>query len=216
MNQTATQLFVVTPDKSVELGASLLAFAQTYGQSSSAVALLYTPTRCVFARIDGTGNLEFAPKSETVELADVFEARVFHDGGDGSTGAELRWVEDPRGDQHRAAILTEIEPIPMIAGWQTSETIPCVAVLDTKGRLDQQYLLWGESLGPSASGWVKLATAQIGTISVPCGGVTKAKQRVRLKTREYFKEYEHGNVAVFDERLVRLEVYRMHGESDDE
>ncbi|MBI5758597.1 MAG: TIGR03984 family CRISPR-associated protein [Planctomycetales bacterium] len=185
-------LFVYT-DHGQSLPETLAAFAKTL-PASGAVALLYSPANCMFARLasdssltDGEGNL--------VNLARVYEARVFHD------GAELRWLNDPGPDQaHRTAVLSD-------NAMTIGPTAAPLAFIDT---LPQTYLLWGEGWSGNnrlPSAWSRLATARIGKLDVPLAGVS-ANNRVLLHAVEYLAEYEDGNVGVAEERLLRLEVNR--------
>lgn len=156
-------------------------------------ALLYSPAACRFA-VYSTGFWQQHDGPANVQS--VYEARVF------SPQAELRWLNDPSPEaRHRAVIVSE-SPLggPLAsAPWRRTEC-------NVRDTLDQQYLLWGQG-GTRAcpAGWSELATARIGVLPVPIGGV-QAGERVVLKTVEYLCEREHGNVIVADERLVRLEV----------
>jgi CRISPR-associated protein (TIGR03984 family) len=72
------------------------------------------------------------------------------------------------------------------------------------------YLLWGEGVGPNhglGARWGRLAAARIGILDVPVEGIGTL-WRVKLHALEYLAEYAHGNVAVAEERLMKLEVER--------
>lgn len=75
--------------------------------------------------------------------------------------------------------------------------------------LSQTYLLWGKAI-PQVNlkqGWQRLAEARIGKLDVPLSQSLKKNQRVSLHSREYLAEVdEFCNVAVIEERLVKLEV----------
>jgi CRISPR-associated protein (TIGR03984 family) len=186
-------------------GLPLDAALAAYGKAveGPAVALLYTPQRCLFAVPAADGKLLDARGGE-LPLAAVYEARVFGE------AAELRWWNDPSPHaRHRAVILCEADLAQKLgAGWETK---PARIV----GTIAQTYLLWGEGTGRSDGGWSELAAARIGTLEVPCAGVAERK-RVLLNSVEYLGPGEehlghngaHGNVTVVDERLVRLEVDR--------
>jgi len=157
------------------------------------VALLYAPGWCRLATFRN-GHLT-GEDGALVDLADVFEARLFNE------ALELRWLNDPRGaGRHKAAILCESELEKAHgAAW------PCQAI-DVVEILPQRYLVWGEGTGrPCAPGWSELATARIGALFVPVAAVAR-NERVRVKSLEYLAEGEHGNVYVHDERLLKLEV----------
>ena len=158
-----------------------------------AVALLYTPEKCLFARLVGVELL--GPDNQPIPLNSVYEARVF------SPQAELRWLNGPDG-KHRAAILSESE-IPIDDGRRLESIVTVDDIED-----DNQYLLWGKSTGPAPGrpGWSLLNTPRIGDLMIPLADV-KPGRRVILKAREYLAaEEEHGNVSVVEERLMKLEV----------
>ncbi len=160
------------------------------------VGLLYDPASCRFARLNEDGRL-IGPTGDPIALCHVFEARFFN----GSI--ELRWLKDPSNEgNHRAVILaeTEIDLSPKRGDrWERLEIK--TPIVNT---LEQTYLLWGEGTrNQLADGWSELGTPRIGAIPVPISGV-RPNARVLLHTREYLAEYDNGNVAVFDERLLRL------------
>jgi CRISPR-associated protein (TIGR03984 family) len=165
--------------------------------SKAAVAMLMDPTSFVLARLDAQGRLSVAD-GHRIDLTWVFEARLFDD------FIELRWLRDSSGDGgHRAVILaeTEVDLSEKLDGWKPLKIV--TPIIDA---LEQTYLLWGEGTSTQlADGWSELATPRIGTMPVPLPGV-KPHERVLMRTREYLAEFECGNVGVFDERLVRLEV----------
>ncbi len=80
--------------------------------------------------------------------------------------------------------------------------------LDT---ITQQYLLWGKGVSPPPQeGWSRLAAARIGALDVPILGIQRNTQQVQLIAREYIgfcegQAGEYGNVAVLEERLIKLE-----------
>lgn len=159
-----------------------------------ATLLLYTPLRCFFARLALDGMLSDVA-GRRVDLAPVYEVRAFHE------TAELRWRNEPRSPALSSTVVLADAPL-VLGGSLTAQQI------DVHGRLSQTYLLWGEGVGPVAGlggGWSRLATPRIGRLDVPHSGVA-AQQRVLLHAVEYLREVEHGNVVVFDERLLKLEV----------
>jgi CRISPR-associated protein (TIGR03984 family) len=157
---------------------------------SQGVALLYSPTCCRFAKIQSNGELTDS-NNTSLSLKDVFEARVFN------KSSELRWLNELDG-QGRAVLISE----------ENIASYLCESIdLEALYTVEQTYILWGEGIeNQSSSGWGKLAAARIGSIDVPVTGLTSGK-RVYLKCIEYLQEIdEHGNVAVVEERLMRLEV----------
>jgi CRISPR-associated protein (TIGR03984 family) len=158
---------------------------------ADAIALVYSPTACCFAKSEDGRLINAAQRP--ILLDDIFEARVFN------PTYELRWLKSahPVGE---AVILAE-QDISAPAGWQFVESLSCLA------KEAQQYLLWGEGLHSDLSqGWGTLATARIGRLPIPLANL-KPHQRVALKTCEYFQVHDQfGNVVVAEERLIKLEV----------
>ncbi len=161
-----------------------------------AIALLYHPAWCRFARVDGDGIFT-GQNGGPLDLAGVFEARLFN------SLSELRWLADHSGQNlQRSTILTE-SPRDSAPGdsWKPQS-------VSTISTLAQTYLLWGEGTGAQPSkGWSQLATSRIGALAVPITGVNK-NERVLLHTVEYLVRRDDGNVTIYDERLVKLEVVR--------
>lgn len=155
-----------------------------------AIALLYSPTVCHFLRLT---KQEFYNSSGKIDnLNDVFEARVF------TEHCELRWLNQDSG-QGKIALISESEQL--LKSFKPLESKECEA-------LKQKYLLWGEPAKnqPQIAGWQRLAEARIGKLDIPFDGELK-KQGVYLKTCEYLTPIDkYGNVAVIEERLVKLEV----------
>jgi CRISPR-associated protein (TIGR03984 family) len=174
------------------LPEALQSCATALTADGGAVALLYAPRWCRFAKFGADGVLR-GPDGQPQPLATVFEARVF------GPQAELRWLNDPAG-RHRVVLLAESEQA--LAGFETDE------VKHLGEPLPQTYLLWGEGTGTEgAAGWSRLATARIGPLDVPLPGV-RHRQRVVLRSVEYLvsEEQHHGNTVVAEERLVGLAV----------
>ena len=67
---------------------------------------------------------------------------------------------------------------------------------------DQNYLLWGKKNGASLNGWTQFAEARIGAFYVPV--TLTNKEYAVFEAVEYLKEFEDGNVAVFEERLTGI------------
>lgn len=163
-----------------------------YGKllGSDALGLLYSPDRCIFARLAAGKICDRG--GHPVPLDRVFEARLFN------AAAELRWLQEP-GGAGTAVLLTEVQNL--VLNENPTETL---SALD---RIPQNYVLWGEGLAALGSGWCRLAEARIGGFDVPVN--CTPKQRARLLAREYVCDVpgdDHGNVAVLEERLLGLEV----------
>lgn len=176
------QLHIATPGKPLSLADALKVLGK------EAVGLFYGPRECCFARV-AAGQVT-GPDNKTLDLAAFYEARVFN------ADAELRWWNDPVEGKHRTALVSEQASAPQ--DWKREE----ISVIGTEC---QSYLLWGQATGNSApSGqWTILTTARIGKLDVP---MTGGKQFV-MKATEYFTEFDDGNVAVTEERLVQLAPY---------
>jgi CRISPR-associated protein (TIGR03984 family) len=83
--------------------------------------------------------------------------------------------------------------------------------IDFIGTIRQRYLLWGKRAEDPSGGWTRLTTARIGSINVPAvDGL-----RFQICALEYLSEYDDGNVAVAEERLLALEPF-VPGGPDDE
>lgn len=149
------------------------------------VALLYTPTRCRVAKLAAGHELR-GESGAALTLEGVYEARVF------SERCELRWLMGD-GDKGQAALLGAA-PGDGREGWARRGE-------EYLAELSQTYLLWGKARD-AEGGWTRLVSNRIGSLAVPVEAA--AEQRVVLEVIEYTRAFEHGNVAVFEERLVRL------------
>ncbi|NMF84116.1 CRISPR-associated protein Csx19 [Nodosilinea sp. P-1105] len=158
-----------------------------------AIALLYSPQSCTLARLAPDGTLRDAG-DRVLDLTDVFEARLFN------AVCELRWLNRLAGVGDAALIAETAQQ--SLNGFAATKPQACEC-------LPQQYLLWGERARsqPSAESWQRLADARIGKLDIPLAQGFAQDQRVYLKTREYLDAVDdYGNVAVIEERLVKLEV----------
>jgi CRISPR-associated protein (TIGR03984 family) len=177
-------------------------------EGQETIALLYSPSQCELARLKDRKLLDCRDKP--ISLDDFFEARVFNE------QSELRWLND-KGGLGRAALLSA-SPIPETCRKQLTEDVSITAL---KTLPQQTYLLWGEGVKDQdpattklAAGWSRLTTARIGPLNVPIkvpnavNTDDKSKMpRVLLRVCEYLKVCDdHGNVAVVEERLLKLEV----------
>jgi CRISPR-associated protein (TIGR03984 family) len=170
--------------------ANAIADCLEHLQEKEAIALLYSPATCQFAKLHNAG-LKGA-KGDTIDLDPIFEARIFNETW------ELRWLNIA--DGLGSAVLISESDISKCLGE------PCD--LDYLETLPQQYILWGEGMARPqalAEGWSRLAAARIGAMDVPFAGVTQHTERLLLQVREYLKEVDdYGNVAVVEERLMKL------------
>lgn len=161
---------------------------------SEAVAIIYSPTCCQFAKVQENGDLTNS-KNEIISLDKVFELRAFNE------NCELRWLNESNG-KGKAVLISEQKQ--NISDYLDAD----ISEIKELHENTQQYILWGEGVKTvSASGWGKLDTARIGSIDVPIKGLTGGGKRVYLNAIEYLKaDEEYGNVSVVEERLIKLEV----------
>lgn len=173
-------------------------------EDQETVALLYSPGACSLARLKNKHL--FDCQGNPVALDEFYEARIFNE------EAELRWLNESTG-RGRGVLLSE-STIPEPCQKQFNEEASLKAVEPWP----QTYLLWGEGVRRQANtglvkGWSRLTTARIGRLDVPVNDLTDAvvtedkskMPRVFLHVREYLQVCdEHGNVAVVEERLLKL------------
>ncbi len=157
-----------------------------------ATAFLYTPEKFYLARFAAGQFLNAAGRS--LDISQVYEARIFTD------KLELRWLNDPTAaKQHRVVILAETDLLAKLrSGWD----VHIENVLET---FEQTYLLWGQGTGQTSNGWSTIAMARVGALQVPVPHVPD-KANVLLHSIEYLVERDHGNVVVFDERLIKWKI----------
>lgn len=166
-----------------------------------AIAVLYSPEECIFARFDNNELKRFNHKShkEEVICTDkfIFEARIFNE------NCELRWLNKSNG-KGRAVILLDSQAESISPVWNINSPTEYIT------QLPQKYLLWGEKTLDKNNNfnldhWKTLSSARIGTFSIPLKQELSINQRVYLKTCEYFQKIDdHGNVSVIEERLSEL------------
>lgn len=175
-----TKLFHYRSDTSTDLSSALEVASK---HLTGAVALVYTPKKCSFARLNGS-KLQGPDGSAVAD--DAFEVRAF----DGN--CEFRWIA---GLGASLIAESEIKDIPWAGGSTEAETA------------DNEYVLWGKGTDKAGkTGWASVSSARIGTMCLPLDGPVPRDKHAVLKTVEYFAQFADGNYAVLDERLVALEV----------
>ncbi|GGO71152.1 hypothetical protein GCM10012289_36210 [Nonomuraea cavernae] len=153
-------------------------------------ALLTTPSAYRVARVEGRACVT---SSGPADLSVVYEARAF------TADVELRWVESGY-----AVLLTEDASLLPESFGEAVDPLPAI------GTMDAGYLVWG-SVTASDAGWTSLASARVGTLTVPMASEPRA-DRVRLVAREYVvADPGHGNAYVAEERLISFEPYAAEG-----
>lgn len=177
------------------VGLSLQEASQAFAavaEGLPAIAILYTPEKCHLARFAEGQFMNV--QGHPFDISRVYEARIFNE------NAELRWLNDPGPAQHhQTVVLSESNFGNKLGdGWQ-AERQSIVATLS------QTYLLWGQGTGETSNGWSTLAMARVGALQVPVPNVPD-KANVLLHSIEYLEERDHGNVVVFDERLIGLKI----------
>ena len=190
MTTQETTLYRYRADKQMFLTDAISACQEVL---EGAISLLYSPQRCILARLASDGTLRNA-NGHTIDLTSVFEARLF------SEGCELRWL-NRRAGVGDVALISEA----------AQESLTGFAAIDSQicEPLPQRYLLWGERARsqPSVDDWRRLADARIGKLDIPLAQSFGQEQRVYLKTSEYLAVADdYGNMAVIEERFVKLEV----------
>lgn len=163
------------------------------------IALLYAVKQCQFASVAADNLLDYRDRIIPLNFGDryIFEARIFNSQG------ELRWLNEAGGRGTSALIFDRPNLEKQAPDWQDSFSLQYLE------SLSQQYLLWGQPTNTPAEGnWQKLSSARIGTLNIPLAKAIEPQQRVYLQTKEYLAEIEpdNPNVAVIEERLIKLEV----------
>lgn len=167
----------------------VLALLGNASDSDDVYGLIMTPTTCKLCvwrggKLEGGKTNEEAFEVRAFEKA--FEVRAF------CSDWELRWTRE--GINGIATLLSERQ----ISACSWSDA-PEIKLKDT---LDRSYLLWGERESEDQDpNWTTLTNGRTGPINVP---VENCTSRIQLKVREYLARFEHGNVCVFDQRLIGL------------
>jgi CRISPR-associated protein (TIGR03984 family) len=196
MTTQETTLYRYRADGQMSLTTAIAASQEAL---EGAIALLYSPQSCTLARLASDGTLRDASDGEAfqgnraLDLTDVFEARLFN------AVCELRWLNRLAGVGDAALIAEAAQQ--SLTGFVATDPQACEA-------LSQQYLLWGE-LGSklNVDSWRRLADARIGKLDIPMTQEFTQDQQVYLKTHEYLAPADnYGNMAVIEERLVKLEI----------
>lgn len=197
MTTQETTLFRYRASEPMTLMAAIAACQKAL---EGAIALLYSPQSCTLARLASDGTLRDASDGEAfqgdraITVTNVFEARLFN------AVCELRWLNRLAGVGDAALIAEAAQP--SLTGFVATDPQACEA-------LSQQYLLWGELARsqPNVDSWRRLADARIGKLDIPMTQKFTQDQRVYLKTHEYLAPADdYGNMAVIEERLVKLEI----------
>jgi CRISPR-associated protein (TIGR03984 family) len=181
-------LYVSRNKEAKPLNAVLTSFIGSFGGNlPETYALLYAPKRCFLAVVKEAKF--YGERGEIdVEKEAVFEARVFNE------TAELRWLNEANGEGRAVVLSTEEKKI-------LDENIEEKYV----DKIDQDYLLWGRSTGKAIGEGTQFAEARIGAFFAPLENVAQDAY-AKFTAVEYLGEYEDGNVAVAEERLLSITV----------
>lgn len=186
-------------EKQITLTDAVDSFVKGFGENlpEKTSAVLYAPGKCHLAILRGR---EFQDANGKIDTASVFEARVFNE------KAEMRWLNKANGDG-MAVVLCEDNTKKFF----NANAVPFKPMnRELVGTIEQTYLLWGESLGPSLNpDWTRFAEARIGSFYVPVSDdkiSDENKVRACFTAIEYLGVYKDGNVAVAEERLAGLEI----------
>jgi CRISPR-associated protein (TIGR03984 family) len=166
-----------------------------------AVALLYCPRECRLATFKAGSLHDVHDREIPLNYGNfgIFEARIFN------SACELRWLNH-QGGEGKAVLISETPKTP--SNFSKNKVITCESI-------EQQYLLWGKKADnqPQQDHWQRLAEARIGKLDIPFNSPLTNEQKVYLITHEYIAEWldeseldTYGNVAVVEERLVKLEA----------
>lgn len=193
MSQTESKtLYSYYTDENVSLKEAIANYQEVLKDS---IALLYSPQSCQLAQLK-QDKLKNSQDQPIENLNEIFEARIFN------PNCEVRWLNYNNG-KGKAVLLTEDnDNLEQLESFGYPNSINCE-------QIEQQYLLWGEKAKsfPNNNNWQRLSEARIGKLDIPLDQEVKKNQRVYLKTYEYIKKVDdYGNVAVIEERLVKLEV----------
>ena len=167
-----------------------------------AFGLVMTPNVCGFCtwRHDrATGNVKF---EGDLDIEEAFEIRAFCEHW------ELRWIRDRR-DGYATLIYDGFDVVKeafgQLSDWSRHQSIAL------SGVLERRYLLWGEIESSSSSstkscqGWLTLGSNRTGPVPVPFFLDSRnTGTRIQIVAREYLAKFDHGNICVFDQRLLRL------------
>ena len=153
----------------------------------SLIGYYLEPAQAQWVRVLTGGELSHPPVHGDL----VFEARFF----DGRQ--EWRWHRD--GDSCHGAWIAE-DPATPPESWTVIEALTVEPL-----ELEHPYLLWGTaSKSPTPPGWTAMASARTGPYDLPA--VITEKRTARLVAREYAARVDdQGNVAVVEERLLRID-----------
>ena len=192
----------------VELAGAIADCAEAL---QGAVGLFYSLPWCRFGQLKQDNNtIKVHDFEGEMQLDLVFEARIFNQ------TAELRWLKS--GELGTAVLLSEEED------WKGANLPDGYnkTTLDNLEALDRSnYLLWGEGTNIQKNGWSCLTAARIGKLYVPIAAI-EPKKRVQLVVQEYIGEVEYigkvdkyGNMAVVEERLIKLKSYQFQEKKSD-
>lgn len=148
--------------------------------NKSARVIGYSPINCSFVHASNIRDIDES----------TFELRAFCEVW------ELRWLKNADGG--KAAVWTHCDVFPNGFAADDKRSIHVKA-------MDNQYVMWGKvsSLENQADGYCNLTSPRIGNLKIPFVG--QVGEQLVLKTWEYFRTEEYGNVVFAGERLCGVE-----------
>lgn len=198
--------------ESKTLTEAVAEYFKVYGEG---FALLYSPKAAYLAKLKSENLFVASSGQETAPVnlgendwQNVFEARVFNN------IAELRWLNEASG-KGAAVVLCDKDSLEFFGvkpeSFKTNVNGEEKDIVDAN---EQTYLLWGQSTDKSQpNGWTQFAEARIGSFFVPVKDITKKNERAQFRAIEYLGEYEDGNLAVCEERLIGIEYVKIKTEA---
>ncbi|OZF37302.1 CRISPR-associated protein Csx19 [Rhodococcus sp. 14-2483-1-2] len=183
------ELACTTSIEAITATAALERFAND--EAAGVVGFVYTPNDAPWFRMTPDGA---RLRDESAIPDDAFELRAF------TPEQELRWWRTSGFDQGKAVILSEAPVVD-----ETSATGAAGPHPLRQGDA-RSLLLWGTATFAYEDGWAQFTDRRVGDLWLPLETQPPTHSRARLAVVDYATRDEHGNVAVVDQRLLRIQV----------
>lgn len=164
------------------------------GKEAGVIGFVYTPNDAPWFRMTPDGA---RLRDGSLIPDDAFELRAF------TPEQELRWWRTTGFDLGKAVILSEAP----VVGETSAAGAPGPHPL--RLRVARSLLLWGMATGAYEDGWAQFTDRRVGDLWFPLETQPPTDSRVRLTVVDYATRDEHGNVAVIDQRPVRIQVEKQ-------